>query len=261
MMQRFVLALSAFAALAGCRGSSADPPAPAAPAPIAASGSAAPTESASFAVVELFTSEGCSSCPPADAVFADIARSDTRVFAVAFHVDYWDDLGWPDRYATHAFTSRQYAYATAFGKSGVYTPQMVVNGTDQMNGADRARADTAIARGIDAKTGVTLQLSAAPVDRGIFVRWRAEGAPSDARIVIVLVDHEKTTNVRAGENKGRTLVHANVARAMTAASPTDDGARLDVAADVNRATAQIVAWVQRSSGSRAILAAARAPVP
>jgi hypothetical protein len=99
------------------------------------------------AVVELFTSEGCSSCPPADAVLADIAATGgPTTYALAYHVDYWDDLGWPDRFASPESAARQQTYARALGTRGLYTPQMVVGGTEQFTGSDRARATAAIER-------------------------------------------------------------------------------------------------------------------
>ena len=138
---------------------------------------------------------------------------------------------------------------------------MIVNGTDQMNGADRARATAAIARSVEAPARATIALGVA-ADSGVTVRWRVDGAPDDARVVVVLVDREATTKVRAGENNGKTLVHANVVRAMATGSPSEDGARLDVPSDVDRAHAEIVAWVQRGgSGVRPILAATRAAFP
>ena len=97
-------------------------------------------EGGGVAVVELFTSEGCSSCPPADdvlnALAADARTRHTRVFALAMHVDYWDSLGWPDPFASPAMTSRQQDYARSFGVRGLYTPQMVVGGAEEFTGSD-----------------------------------------------------------------------------------------------------------------------------
>ena len=88
-------------------------------------------------VVELFTSQGCSSCPPADALLADLADRDD-VLALSFHVDYWDYIGWKDPFASPQYTQRQRVYSQVFGKRYVYTPQMVVNGSFEMTGSDRA---------------------------------------------------------------------------------------------------------------------------
>src|SRR5579872_1033847 len=99
-----------------------------------------PTSPGGIAVVELFTSEGCSSCPPADLALADLERQSRAVYALEFHVDYWDRLGWPDRFSSPDWTRRQREYAEAFGARGLYTPQMIVGGTDAFTGSDRARA-------------------------------------------------------------------------------------------------------------------------
>ena len=101
-----------------------------------------------FALVELFTSEGCSSCPPADALFAKLmTEADTSgraVYGLSFHVDYWDSLGWKDPFPDASFTRRQNRYETLLGVRGPYTPQLVVNGADQFVGSDGSRANSAI---------------------------------------------------------------------------------------------------------------------
>src|SRR5262245_45734348 len=115
------------------------------PAPIAA-----PSHAASpFALVELFTSEGCSSCPRADVVLAELHAE--RVFPLTFHVAYWNSLGWRDRFSSGEMTARQNEYAATFGRTGVYTPQMIVNGVEEFTGSDRARATRAIARALESE--------------------------------------------------------------------------------------------------------------
>src|SRR5262249_53362993 len=135
---------------------------------------------AGTAVVELFTSEGCSSCPPADAVLADIARGNERsVYALGFHVDYWDDLGWPDRFATPGNTARQRAYTRASGGGSMSTPQAIVDGTEEFNGADRDRADAAIARALKRPPALRLSLRAHRRDAdAVVVDFEAPGAPA-----------------------------------------------------------------------------------
>src|SRR5262245_48953789 len=103
-----------------------------------------------FAVVELFTSEGCSSCPPADRLLADLAKR-PGVYALEFHVDYWNSLGWRDPYSAAAYSDRQRMYG-----DDIYTPQMVVNGTNLFVGSNRARAEAAIAAGLSAPPKVGL---------------------------------------------------------------------------------------------------------
>lgn len=223
-----------------------------------------PAGAGGVAVVELFTSEGCSSCPPADAVLADLARSSNRsVYALAFHVDYWDELGWPDRFASHANTQRQGAYARAFGAGGVYTPQMIVGGTEQFTGSDRARATAAVARALAQPAGVRLSLRAewAGPD-AIRAEYEETGAPAGSVLVAAIVQREATTSVGAGENAGRTLHHANVVRAFAEApiaSPTGS-LILSVPASLPRDGAELVAYVQHGAvggGGTPVLGAAR----
>jgi hypothetical protein len=202
------LLLPVMAALAACRSPGSSPvPEARADEPTRA---VAP---AGVAVVELFTSEGCSSCPPADAVLARVA-SRPGVFALSFHVDYWDDLGWPDRFATAENTARQQAYARSLGARGLYTPQLVVGGADAFVGSDSGHADASIARSLASAPSVRLTLHVRTTPTEALVDYQTEGAPPGAVIDVALVERWATTDVRAGENAGRTLHHANVVRSF-----------------------------------------------
>lgn len=197
-LQRAVL-LGAFVSVAALLGVSLMPqPSPAAP---MAGAVRAPV------VVELFTSQGCSSCPPADALLGELAKRDD-VLPLAFHIDYWDRLGWKDPFSLPAATARQRAYAKSLGKSNVYTPQMMVNGTRDVIGSDRAKVTQAIA---DApKATVPLGLSLAGKSLSLAV-----GAGAGAgRLWLVAYDSKHETQVRAGENAGRKLVNVNIVRAV-----------------------------------------------
>jgi hypothetical protein len=219
------------------------------------------------AVVELFTSEGCSSCPPADSVLADLARSSERpVYALAFHVDYWDDLGWPDRFASPDNTARQQAYAHAFGTRGLYTPQMIVGGTEQFTGSDRDRADAAVARALARPASVRLSVHPRPPESNtVTVDYEAAGAPAGAVLNVAIVEHAASTPVRAGENAGKTLRHTNVVRAFRSAplaSPTGSVV-VQFPASLPREGAEVIAYVQGASpddGGMPVLGAARSPL-
>jgi hypothetical protein len=247
-------------ALAGCRSGSATVPEARADEPA--------SSAKGVAVVELFTSEGCSSCPPADDVLADLARtSDRPVYALAFHVDYWDDLGWPDRFASHESTMRQRAYERAFGKGGVYTPQMIVGGTEQFTGSDRDRATAAVARALSHPADV--QLVVRPHASGpdaVTVDFEAPGAPSGAVLNVAVVERSASTSVRAGENAGKTLHHANVVRVFLATpfrAPAGSVV-LQLPPSLPRDDLELIAYVQRPSsehGGMPILGATRAQLP
>jgi hypothetical protein len=247
-------------ALAGCRSG---------PATLPEARADEPARSAKgVAVVELFTSEGCSSCPPADDVLAELAKtSDRPVYALAFHVDYWDDLGWPDRFASHESTMRQRAYARAFGTSGVYTPQMIVGGTEQFTGSDRDRATAAVGRALSRPADLQLVVRTQPSGPdAVTVDFEAPGAPVGAVLNVAVVERSASTSVRAGENAGKTLHHANVVRAFLAApfrAPAGSVV-LQLPPSLAREGAEVIAYLQQPStdhGGMPILGATRAQLP
>jgi len=160
-------------------------------------------------VVELFTSQGCSSCPPADALLATLADR-PEVLALAFHVDYWNRLGWTDPFSSVWATARQSAYATQMGSSQVYTPQAVVDGGRDVVGSDRAALDSAIA---DARRDPSVPLTLTASDAALQVAVDP-AAPVDAVLWLVGFDDRHETSVRRGENAGHTLVDRNVVRSL-----------------------------------------------
>jgi hypothetical protein len=228
---------------------------------------ARPADSArGVAVVELFTSEGCSSCPPADAVVAELAASAPSVYALSFHVDYWDSLGWPDRFASSELTDRQRGYARSLGARGLYTPEMIVNGVEAFTGSDRARALQTVARSIATPTLVPLSIRVeASPPRSIRVDFDAPGAPAESVIDIALVERSVSTDVHAGENAGRLLHHVNVVRAFVTVPGKNRGSALvPIPASLRPESGEVIAYVQRPSdagGGMPVLGAARAPLP
>jgi len=224
------------------------------------------TSSASgVAVVELYTSEGCSSCPPADGVLATLEGQSASVYALEFHVDYWDDLGWPDPFSSADWTRRQQAYARSFEARSLYTPQMIVAGTDAFIGSDRARAEADIARSLarPAPVHISVHSRAADTDT-VTVDFEALTSPPDATVSIAVVQHEAVTNVRAGENAGRTLRHVNIVRALAMARPPASTVTIRVPPSLNRSEGEVIAFVQeegREGVGMPILGAARAPLP
>jgi hypothetical protein len=165
-------------------------------------------------VLELFTSQGCSSCPPADALLRELARTRADLLPLAFHVTYWDRLGWPDRFALPEATARQRGYARLSHLGTIYTPQLVVDGRTDVIGSDRhaVLAAIAAARPVSA---AALSL-AADGPRLIMELGAGQGA---GEILLVGFDPEHTTPVRRGENAGRALVEANIVRALLPLGP------------------------------------------
>jgi hypothetical protein len=218
------------------------------------------------ALVELFTSEGCSSCPPADSLLADLANTKGGVYVLAFHVDYWNDLGWTDRFASPEYTDRQSAYARSFGGRGLYTPQMIVNGTEQFTGSDRARAEQSIARALSTPAPVSLSIGVRAIAPDtIAIDCSAPGAPGDSVVDIAIVEHSTSTDVRAGENAGRVLRHTNVVRTFVVAAIGKQTASVvvHIPPTLRREDGEVIAYVQRPSGKGAmpVLGSARSALP
>jgi len=153
-------------------------------------------------VVELFTSQGCSSCPPADAALKKLI-DDGKVVALSYHVDYWNYLGWADTLATKDNTARQYAYARMLGRSGVYTPQAILNGRDHINGADldginrRLSEMTVKGKGLAVPVNATLRKDEVDINVG--------AGNGKANVVVVYFNREQLVDVKKGENSGRTI--------------------------------------------------------
>jgi hypothetical protein len=195
-------------------------------------------------VLELFTSEGCSSCPPADALLAELA-SRPAVLALSFHVDYWDRLGWKDPYSSAAATTRQRHYAELFGTGTVYTPQLVVDGHWQAVGSDRSEVEHAIdsARRAPAAIPVTLTLD----HRRARIVIGAAGGAAAGSIVLVGFDRRHVDTVNGGENDGRTLAHVDVVRGI-ADLGRFDGRGGTIEAPVNWQADRVAVLVEAGDG-------------
>ena len=180
-----------------------------------------PKASRTPVLVELFTSEGCSSCPPADALLAKFYREQpidsADIIVLEEHVDYWDQLGWHDRFSSHQYTERQNRYGSRFNLNDVYTPQMVVDGAEQFVGNDAAQARRAIAHSATQSSKVPLSLSMPTLDGHHVSATISAGTQSSlpkADLYAALVDPFATTDVRNGENGGRRLQHVSVVRSL-----------------------------------------------
>ena len=164
-------------------------------------------------VVELFTSEGCSSCPPADALLTELANKRHDVLPLAFHVTYWNSLGWTDPFSFQAATTRQEGYARISAAGGPYTPQMVIDGTEDVVGSERGDVLHAIsAKAAQAGDAVPVLLARDGSDATIKIGL-GEGA---GKVWLIGYDSRHVTPVGRGENEGRTLVESNIVRSLTA---------------------------------------------
>jgi hypothetical protein len=166
-----------------------------------------------IAVVELFTSEGCSSCPPADQVLARINKEfKTEVFVLGYHVDYWNNLGWKDQFSDPSYTRRQQDYAVVFGLNSIYTPQVVLNGKFQFVGSDESQLRRGLQKELEQPAGPLIKASAMvkgkleiQVSYGVLPR-------QEEMLEIALIQFHASSLVKKGENEGRLLEHINLVR-------------------------------------------------
>ena len=177
-------------------------------------------------LVELFTSEGCSSCPPADDLLSKLVKAETipgvTVIALGEHVDYWNNLGWTDPYSKADFSQRQRGYSAIFDLESVYTPQMIVDGHEEFVGGDWNRARAAIAKAAQAPKGrIDLVLTQnpdldqhSPVKKLTIQVKDLPGRSDDAEVLLAITENNLQTQVSRGENKGRDLRHSAVVREL-----------------------------------------------
>lgn len=212
-----------------------------------------------FAVVELFTSEGCSSCPPADALVARIQKEnkDKPVYILAFHVDYWNRLGWKDVFSSADYSKRQSEYAKWLNLQSVYTPQIVVNGQKEFVGSQQGTLRNAIIAGLRMSTATSLTLSAQTDQKNIRVKYMAADAGKNTSLVLALIQKSAQISVKSGENGGRTLSHIQIVRTMQKLPLSSDGNEsIALPAGFNAQNWEIIGLVQNNANGK-ILAAAK----
>ena len=213
----------------------------------------APQAQAETVLVELFTSQGCSSCPPADEVLGQLAKRDD-VIALSLHVDYWDYLGWKDVFADPAFSNRQKAYAAAASSTMIYTPQMMVGGVDSVVGTQTMELMDRLAAHQKKKSIVKLQL--AKVGGQIEIRGMAVSkTPSQMVVQLVRYSPQESVKIKRGENAGRTVVYHNVVQSWSVVGTWDGASPLSVNAPLKGDAPSVVVVQDGASGP--VLAVAR----
>jgi hypothetical protein len=201
-------------------------------------------QSRSPVLVELFTSEGCSTCPPADQLLESL---DSKAIVLSEHVDYWDEGGWKDRFSSHANTLRQEAYGRIFHLESVYTPQMVVDGETEFSGGDSRKAADAITKAAS-RPKAAIRISRLPAG----LRVEVSGAPANATVYLALADNQATSQVAGGENGGRQLHHIAVMRSLQKLGTVRRGAAFQKQLDLPAAAARqrVVVFLQDAGPGR-----------
>jgi len=164
-------------------------------------------------VIELFTSQGCSSCPPADKLITEIEEQyqGEEVYILSYHVDYWDYIGWKDPFGSKAFTEKQYDYASRFRSRSVYTPQAVINGREHFTGSDRNQLYSRLKHYQTKAKKVDVQLTDVRQEKHrVFVHYNLATLQDAKEITIAAVVKERTTIVKRGENRNRTLKNTHI---------------------------------------------------
>jgi hypothetical protein len=214
-------------------------------------------------VVELFTSEGCSSCPPADTLLTQLEKHppdpNIEVIALGEHVDYWNQLGWKDRFSSSAFSARQEEYGRALHLDNIYTPQMVVDGHTEVLGSDGRRAVSVIEK--------AAQSPRANVDVSLLgnesVRFKVDNLPAgttEADVLLAVTESGLGSDVKRGENSGRQLRHTGVVRSLIKLGSFDTAsysadAKLNLKPEWQREHLKLVLFVQDRSSHKIVGAA------
>jgi len=233
--------------------------------------SAAATEGPSPVLVELFTSEGCSSCPPADAILQQFDRtppvSGVQLIVLSEHVDYWNHLGWKDPYSSAFFSDRQNSYARQFGLASAYTPEMVVDGATEFVGSNAAKADQAIEKYRNAPK-IPVRISSASWDASGTVHAHLDAGPlpeesrgRKATLFLVAALDQAESQVAHGENQGRRLTHVAVVLSLMKIGSVSKGTgfsqdvSLQPAVPSGVSTLRLIAFVQETGPGRVLGAA------
>jgi hypothetical protein len=213
--------------------------------------SPAPTPARKAVVVELFTSEGCSSCPPADALLIKLREQHSddgvEIIPLGFHVDYWNRLGWRDRFSSAEYSQRQEDYATRMKLDGPYTPQMVVDGDTEFVGNNTGRAHDAIVQAAGRSPGAQLEVTPSSGDK-LHVKVSSASSAS-ADILLAITEDNLSSSVKSGENSGHVLRHAAVVRifrkiGQTSAGGFDSDVALNPEKDWKRKDLRAIVFVQ-----------------
>ena len=216
--------------------------------------SGAPAGGARPVLVELFTSQGCNACPPADAYLGELAGRDD-VIALSMHVDYWDYLGWRDRFAREECVIRQKGYRDALGTRMVYTPQMVVHGAAEAVGSDRTVVEALIREARARAPAAQLEIDMADAALSVALRPGAEGR--GGTLWVARYRRSAGVEIARGENAGRQIRYHNVVEAMMPLAAWDGDAPLEMSLPAPAAGEGVAVWLQRGDAGPILAVASR----
>jgi len=202
-------------------------------------------EKSGFALLELYTSEGCSSCPAAEALMPELEQKyGEKLYILEFHVDYWDRLGWKDRFASGAYSARQQWYSGYFGANTVYTPQAVVNGKAHTTGSNKAKVTSLILQELTkTEQGRNIGFTVAEKGQAVTIEYTVK-LQTDETLNFALVQDKATIKVGKGENAGRTLTHHNIVREFETVTGNTGRVQMQVPSGPDVGDWHIVAFIQ-----------------
>jgi hypothetical protein len=204
-----------------------------------------------IAVVELFTSEGCSSCPAADEAIERLLKKNTAdVYILVYHVDYWNRLGWIDPFSQPAWSERQYQYANALHLNSVYTPQVIINGTKEFVGSDESQLVTSVQNNLANSIPRSFNVKAQRSKNVISIHYEINN-PYALLLNFAIVQPETTVAVKRGENAGRTLHHVNIVRLLKTIDAAGDGdVLISIPTELTDIPLQLIAYIQDKKSFR-----------
>ncbi|MEO8770016.1 MAG: DUF1223 domain-containing protein [Ferruginibacter sp.] len=209
-----------------------------------------------FAVMELFTSQGCSSCPPADNLLGKYAaQNNDKLIALAFHVDYWNQLGWTDSFSSEKYSNRQRDYSTTINNSSVYTPQLVINGTKEFVGSDETKIVSEIENVLKQKPALSISINKTErTGNKLSINYSLDKTYNNTTLQAALVQKQVFTNILKGENRGLKLTNYNVVRDFVSTAAKNKTAFIDlqIPAGYNEKDFSIVLYVQEDVSGKII---------
>lgn len=205
-----------------------------------------------FAVVELFTSEGCSSCPPADELMAKLQQEsqNQNIYFLAYHVDYWDRLGWKDQFSSNEFTVRQQQYQNWLNLYVMYTPQFIINGMTEFADYNETTLSKKISDALVMKPTSSLELTAKTVDKdSISIHFKTNEIQENTNLFIAIIQKEAISKVKRGENKGATLHHVQIVRQLKsfALNEKEDNLKVAKPTDFEGKNWELIGFIQNTS--------------
>lgn len=216
----------------------------------------------SIKVIELFTSEGCSSCPPADELIRKINKEyeGKEVYILTYHVDYWNKLGWKDPFSSAAYSTKQYKYGQQFKLSSIYTPQVIVNGAVQFVGSDERRLRNELGKKETNNSVTTLKIGEIVIDKkNVKVSFSVNDDNYTDEIIISLVQKFATSAVGRGENRGRNLTHVQLVRDQKTVSVSSSTKMVSLILpdDFDAKQFEIIGFIQEKSSGKIINATSK----